>query len=68
LVSQNNLKNTGFRALRYTQAASIESVNLRCIVGGARGPLWRGGRFEEIGQIGLKSALVLTVDGLFKKL
>jgi len=44
------------------------ATHKQLLVGGARGPLWRGARLEEIGQIGLKSALVLTVDGLFKKL
>jgi len=43
----------------YTQAASIESVNLRRLVGVARSPLWRGAQLEEIGQIGLKPALYL---------
>jgi len=40
----------------YTQAALVESVSLLWLVGVARGPLWRGARFEEIGQIGLKPA------------
>jgi len=35
----------------YTQAASIESVSLPSLLGGARSQL------EEIGQIGLKPAL-----------
>jgi len=26
--------------------------------GGAQGPLWRGARLEEIGQIGLKPAVI----------
>jgi len=42
----------------YTQAAPMESVNLSCSVGVARGPVWRGAQLEEIGQIGLKPALV----------
>jgi len=53
LVSQNNLKTLGPRR-HNTQATSIESVRLRWLVGGARGPLWRGAGLEEIG---LKPAL-----------
>jgi len=56
LVSQNNLKTLGPRR-HNTQATSIESVRLRWLVGGARGPLWRGAGLEEISQIGLKPAL-----------
>jgi len=36
------------------------NVGLRWLVGVARGPLWRGARLEEIGQIGLKPALTTT--------
>jgi len=35
----------------------MESVNLCCLVGAARGHLWRGAQLEEIGQIGYKTAL-----------
>ena len=59
LVSQNNLKTLDPRR-HNTQATSIESVRLRWLVGGARGPLWRGTRLEEIGQIGLKPALTMA--------
>ena len=46
------LKNCGPRA-GITQAASMESVNLRGLVRGeARGPLWHGVRLEVIGPIG----------------
>ena len=58
LVSQNDLKNTVTRAGSvHKQLASIKSVSLLWEVDGARGPLWRGARLEEIGQTGLKPAL-----------
>jgi len=44
---------------RYTQEASMESVSLRWLVGGARGPLRRGTQLEKIDQIGLKPTLLL---------
>jgi len=37
-------------------------------LGVTRGPLWRGARLDEIGQIGLKQALTnLLADGWFIK-
>ena len=42
---------------KYSQSASIQSANLCLLVGVAWGPVRRGARSEEIGQIGLKPAL-----------
>jgi len=44
----------------HTQAASIESASLLWQVDGARDPLRRGARLEEIGKIGSKPALLLA--------
>jgi len=62
-VSQNNSKNTGLRAGMCTS-----SFDRKCkfvlVVGGARDPLWRGARLEEIDQTGLKPALCSTAIGV----
>jgi len=50
-MSPIRLKYCGPRA-GTTQAASIESVRLRRLVGVARAPLWRGARLEAFGPIG----------------
>jgi len=44
----------------YTQAASIERVKFALVNGRSAGPLRRGARLEDIGQIGLKWTLLGT--------
>jgi len=59
LASQNNLKTLGSELALYTSSFH-RKCKFALVVGGVRGPLWRGVRLEENSQISLKRALALV--------